>query len=199
MKKIIGLTGGIGSGKTAASDYFAEKGITVVDADVVSREVVEPEMPAWNDIRQHFGDEVLLGDRTLNRPALREIVFNDPEQRKILESFTHPRIRDEIIKQLQNATSDYVILSSPLLIESGQAALTSSVIVVDVSESTQISRTSSRDQNTPEQVKQIIAAQIRRDDRLSKADFILTNEGSLEELYQQIDELHESFLSESAH
>jgi len=196
-KLIVGLTGGIGSGKTSVSDYLHEQGICVVDADVVARIVVEPGKPAWLDIKKHFGDEVLLENQTLNRPWLRQQVFADPEQRKVLEKFTHPRIRDEIISQLQAADSPYTILVSPLLIESGQYQLVEHIVVVDVPEEVQVQRTCSRDANGAEQVKRIIAAQISRSDRLSKADDVLDNSGDLAGLQHQAAELHKKLLKAS--
>ena len=193
-KFIVGLTGGIGSGKTAVSDYLHQQGICIVDADVVARVIVEPGKPAWSDIKEHFGDEVLLEDQTLNRPWLRQQVFADPEQRKALEKFTHPRIREEIIHQLQAADSAYTILVSPLLIESGQYQLVERIVVVDIPEEVQVERTCSRDANDAEQVKRIIAAQISRKDRLAKADDVLDNSGDLEGLQNQAAELHQRLL-----
>jgi len=193
-KLIVGLTGGIGSGKTAVSDYLHQQGICIVDADVVARLVVEPGKPAWQDIKEHFGDEVLLADQTLNRPWLRQKVFTDPEQRKVLERFTHPRIRDEIVRQLQNSYSAYTVLVSPLLIESGQYQLVERIVVVDVPEEVQVERTCSRDANDAEQVKRIIAAQISRKDRLAKADHVIDNSGDLAGLQNQATELHQLLL-----
>ena len=121
---IVGLTGGIGSGKTAASDYFASLGVLIVDADVVAREIVEPNTPVWQQIRDHFGPKVLNEDQSLNRPWLRQKVFQQPEERKWLESVTHPAIREEIILQLQQPTEHYAMLASPLLFESSQSDMT---------------------------------------------------------------------------
>lgn len=193
-KTIIGLTGGIGSGKTAVSDYLHQQGICIVDADIVARIVVEPGKPAWQDIKEHFGDEVLLEDQSLNRPWLRQQVFANPELRKALERFTHPRIRDEIIRQLQTSDSAYTILVSPLLIESGQYQLVERIVVVDVPEEVQVERTCSRDANDTEQVKRIIAAQIPRQDRLAKADDVIDNSGDLAGLQNQSEELHQQLL-----
>jgi dephospho-CoA kinase len=191
MKKIIiGLTGGIGSGKTAVSDRFKALGIHIVDADIAARTVVEPNKPAWNDIKNLFGVEVLLEDQTLNRAWLRQQVFADNDKRKKLEDITHPRIRDEIVRDLNNSISNYTILVSPLLIESGQLELVEKVIVVDVPESIQIERASDRDNADIEQVKRIIAAQISREKRLSYADFVINNTVSFNKLDKLIIELH---------
>lgn len=196
MKKtIIGLTGGIGSGKTAVSDRFKALGIHIVDADIAARTIVEPNEPAWNDIKAFFGAEVLLEDQTLNRAWLRQQVFADNDKRKKLEEFTHPRIRDEIVRDLASSTSAYTLLASPLLIESGQFNLVEKVIVVDVPESTQVERTCARDNNDAEQVKRIIAAQIPREQRLTHADWVIDNSLPLETLDARIEVLHQELLN----
>jgi dephospho-CoA kinase len=191
---IIGLTGGIGSGKTAVSDRFKALGIHVVDADIAARTIVAPHQPAWNDIKEFFGRDVLLEDQTLNRAWLREQVFADEAKRKQLEAFTHPRIRDEIIRDLASSSSVYTILASPLLIESKQAALVNKVIVVDVPEAIQIERTCSRDNNDALQVKRIIAAQISRDKRLTHAHWVIDNSLPLKTLDTRVESLHQELL-----
>lgn len=193
-KLIIGLTGGIGSGKTAVSDRFKALGIHIVDADIAARTVVEPHKAAWHDIKDFFGPEVLLADQTLNRAWLRQQVFADSEKRKTLETFTHPRIRDEIIRDLASSTSAYTILVSPLLIESGQFKLVEKVIIIDVPEAVQIERTCSRDNNDIEQVKRIIAAQLPREQRLTHGDWIIDNSEPLETLTSRIESLHQELL-----
>lgn len=194
---IIGLTGGIGSGKTAVSDRFKALGIHIVDADIAARVIVEPNKPAWQDIKDYFGEEVLLADQNLNRAWLRQQVFADPDKRKKLEQITHPRIREEIIRDLKSSTSNYTILSSPLLIESGQAKLVEKTIVVDVSEQLQIDRTCSRDNNDVEQVKRIIAAQLPREERLQHGDWVIDNSQSLVALDNQVEALHRELLKQS--
>jgi len=194
QKLIIGLTGGIGSGKTAVSDRFKAFGIHIVDADIAARTVVEPNKAAWHDIKDFFGPEILLADQTLNRAWLRQQVFADSEKRKALETFTHPRIRDEIIRDLASSTSAYTILVSPLLIESGQFKLVEKVIIIDVPEAVQIERTCSRDNNDIEQVKRIIAAQLPREQRLTHGDWIIDNSEPLETLTSRIESLHQELL-----
>ncbi|HCG79722.1 MAG TPA: dephospho-CoA kinase [Oceanospirillales bacterium] len=191
---ILGLTGGIGSGKSAASAYFRDQGIVVVDADIVAREVVEPGQPALLAIKQRYGSEALHDDGTLNRAWLRAKVFAEPDERKWLESQTHPRIRDSIIAQLKAATSPYAILESPLLFESGQSELVARTLVIDVPEEIQVERASSRDGNEEEQIRRIIAAQIPRSERLQRADDAVDNSGNLEALYSQLEPLHQSYL-----
>lgn len=194
---IVGLTGGIGSGKTAASDWFAAQGITVVDADVVAREVVAIGEPALVEIAQSFGDWALLPDGTLNRLALRQHVFEHPEDRKKLEQITHSRIHAAMSKQLEAATSPYVILVSPLLLESGKAGLASlcqRILVVDVPESVQRTRAGARDGQTPESIDRIIAVQIARHERVALADDIVVNDGELAHLYAQLKVKHDEYL-----
>ena len=191
---ILGLTGGIGSGKTAASDYLATKGITIVDADIVAREVVEPQQPAWQAITERYGNEVLLTDQSLNRAWLRQKVFAEPDERKWLESQTHPRIRDAIIQQLQASRSAYSVLVSPLLFESGQYQLTQHSLLIDVPVDVQVERACQRDGNDEEQIRRIIAAQMSRDDKREKANDIADNSQDLDHLYRQLDELHATYL-----
>lgn len=191
---ILGLTGGIGSGKSAASAYFRDQGIVVVDADIVAREVVEPGQPALLAIKQRYGSEALHDDGTLNRAWLRAKVFAEPDERKWLESQTHPRIRDSIIAQLKAATSPYAILESPLLFESGQSELVARTLVIDVPEEIQVERASSRDGNEEEQIRRIIAAQLPRSERLQRADDAVDNSSNLEALYSQLEPLHQSYL-----
>jgi len=194
-KLVIGLSGGIGSGKTAVSDRFKALGIHVVDADIAARTIVEPNKPAWQDIKEFFGNEVLLEDQTLNRAWLRQQVFADTDKRKKLEKFTHPRIRAEIIRDLDNSNSVYTLLVSPLLIESGQIKLVEKVIIIDVPEALQIERTCSRDNNDSEQVKRIIAAQLPREKRLQHADWVIDNSEPLETLDTRIESLHQELLT----
>jgi dephospho-CoA kinase len=191
---VVGITGGIGSGKSAVTDHLATLGITVVDADKVARVVVEPGTSGLAAITEHFGSDVLLANGGLDRAALRKIVFDNHNERKVLEEITHPRIRDEIIRQLSEASSPYVVLSSPLLLESGQNTLADYVVVVDVPEEVQLKRTMARDDNSEALVNQIMAAQLDRQTRLSRADASIMNDTSLEELYERVEALHEDLL-----
>ncbi len=197
MPYIVGLTGGIGSGKSAASQWFEHKDIHVVDADVVAREVVQPGQPALEKIAQHFGDWVLQADGQLDRRALRDYIFQHPEARQQLEAITHPIIRQSILSQLQQAQSAYVILVSPLLFETGQDRMTHRNLLVDVSEATQLKRASQRDAQSTEQIQKIIATQMPRSEKLKRADDVVHNEGTLDELYQQLMRLHTDYLTRS--
>jgi dephospho-CoA kinase len=195
---VVGVTGGIGSGKSAVTDRFADQGITVVDADLAARVIVEPGRPALQAIAEHFGADILLADGNLDRAALRTQVFADAAQRQWLEQLTHPLIGQEILAQLAASQSPYTILSSPLLLETSQGELTDCVVVVDVPQETQVARTMSRDDNDETQVKRIIAAQMPRQQRLDKADYVIDNSRTLDELDQAVKSLHEEFIAMAA-
>ena len=194
MTLIVGLTGGIGSGKSAASQWFETQGINVVDADIVAREIVEKGQPALAQIQSAFGDWVILESGELNRKALREHIFQHPSARQQLEDITHPAIRQSIIVQLAQASSPYVILVSPLLFETNQHLLTQRTLLIDASIELQIQRASQRDGQSVEQIENIIQAQMPRDRKLDLADDITVNDGHLEHLYTQLQKLHLHYL-----
>ena len=194
MTLIVGLTGGIGSGKSAASQWFETQGINVVDADIAAREIVEKGQPALAQIQSAFGDWVLLESGELNRKALREHIFQHPFARQQLEEITHPAIRQSIIVQLEQANSPYVILVSPLLFETNQHLLTQRTLLIDASIELQIPRASQRDGQSVEQIENIIQAQMPRDRKLDLADDIAINDGHLEHLYTQLQKLHLHYL-----
>lgn len=193
-KFIVGLTGGIGSGKSAVSERFEALGIKVVDADIASRVIVEPGRPALAAIEDHFGTGVIAADGTLDRAALRKIVFEDEAERRQLESITHPAINTYIAEELAGAESAYAILAHPILVETGQTAICSRVLVVDVPESLQVERTMARDDNPESQVKAIMAAQASREERLAAADDVIVNDADLDHLDREVARLHESYL-----
>ncbi len=195
MNLVIGVTGGIGSGKTAVTNRFQSLGITVVDADLASRVIVEPGQPALTEIEAHFGSNVITKDGALDRRALRDIVFNNPDERKWLEQLTHPLIGQEIVSQLQASQSAYTILVSPLLLESAQHQMAQRILVIDAPVETQVARTISRDDATENSVKAIIEVQMDRDTRLKKADDVITNNKSLNELHTNVDALHNTYLA----
>lgn len=198
MKFVLGLTGGIGSGKSAASQWFEAQGIAVVDADIVAREVVDIGQPTLQQIQQAFGDWVLLKDGSLNRRVLREHIFQSPEARKTLENITHPAIRTSIIQQLHAAQSPYAILVSPLLFETNQHELTQHTLLIDAAIELQIQRASQRDGQNVEQIQKIIAAQMPREQKRAMADDIVLNDGELEHLYAHLTPLHEKYLQMTA-
>lgn len=195
MKLIVGVTGGIGSGKTAVTDFFAAKGITIVDADVAARIVVEPGKPALTAIAKRYGKDILLGDGALNRRQLREIIFQDDAERIWLEALLHPLIREQIIAELEQAPSEYVVFVSPLMIETDQQELIHRLLVVDVSVETQIIRCTQRDSMTREQAEAIVRQQSSRQDKLNAADDVVDNEGSMDLLHQQLESLHQQYSS----
>ena len=195
MRFILGLTGGIGSGKSAASAWFERQGICVVDADIVAREVVAVGSPVLQQLVKSFGDWVLLDNGELDRRALREYVFKDDAARQTLNGITHPAIRQSILQQLQDATSPYVILVSPLLFESKQNELTSRTLLIDASVDLQIQRASQRDGQSLAQIENIIAAQMSREQKQALADDIVVNDAELEDLYQQLRPLHLKYLA----
>ncbi|WP_298634460.1 dephospho-CoA kinase [uncultured Umboniibacter sp.] len=191
---ILGVTGGIGSGKSAATDHLQQLGVTVVDADLCSRVVVQPGRPALQAIFSHFGERLKSADGSLDRAALRQLIFSDPEQKSWLEALLHPLIRNEIQTQLQNADGPYAVLSSPLLFETKQSELCDQVLVIDVDEATQRQRTLSRDGVSEKQVEAIMAAQLQRKKRLDKADYVIDNSGSLEQLHNALQQFHEALI-----
>jgi dephospho-CoA kinase len=191
MTLIIGLTGGIGSGKSAASEHFVSLGVTVVDADQVAREVVGLGKPALVAITDHFGQRMLLTDGTLDRARLRERIFADADAKQWLESLLHPLIRQEITAQLAAVDAPYAILVSPLLFETGQNSMTDHTLVIDCDEATQQQRVQVRDGNTPKQIQAIMASQLSREERNRRADKIIVNNGSLDVLHQAIDDYHQ--------
>ncbi|WP_454254519.1 dephospho-CoA kinase [Pseudomonas sp. Marseille-Q8238] len=192
---ILGLTGGIGSGKSAAAQHFIDLGVHLVDADHAARWVVEPGRPALERIVEHFGPQVLQADGHLNRAALRQLIFEDAEQRHWLESLLHPLIGNEIRDYLAKATSPYAILVSPLLIESGQKQMTQRVLVVDAPEHLQVQRTMQRDQSPEEQVRAILKVQASREERLRHADDVLLNDRDAAWLRSEVERLHRFYLT----
>ncbi len=194
MPLIVGITGGIGSGKSAVTQRFEQHDITVVDADLAARVIVEPGRPALAAIAEHYGADILQPDGCLDRAALRARVFSDAGERAWLEQLTHPLIGQEIVDQIKASRSPYTILSSPLLLETSQKGLVNCVVVVDVPEDMQLQRTMQRDSNDEAQVKRIMAAQISRADRLAQADIVIDNSRSLSELDSLVEELHKEFL-----
>lgn len=192
---ILGLTGGIGSGKSAAAQHFIDLGVHLVDADNAARWVVEPGRPALAKIVEHFGAHVLQANGELDRSALRGLIFQDPEQRRWLETLLHPLIGQEIISYLARAESPYAILVSPLLVESGQYRMTQRVLVIDAPEQLQIQRTMQRDSTSEEQVQAILKAQASREQRLSHADDVLINDRDPAWLKSEVERLHHFYLT----
>ncbi|AZZ99552.1 dephospho-CoA kinase [Pseudoalteromonas sp. R3] len=197
-KWILGLTGGIGAGKTTVSDFLNRLGIVVVDADIVAREVVEPGSDGLAAIVTHFGEQILTTEGTLDRQALRETIFSDEKEKLWLNTLLHPMIREQLLAQLTRAQSDYVILSAPLLFENGLEQYCDKTLLVDVPVEVQIARTCKRDNSQRQQIERIIEAQMSRADKRDKADFILDNDQPIEAMHKQLNTLHQTFLQQAA-
>jgi dephospho-CoA kinase len=196
---IIGLTGGIGSGKSTVSHHFESLGVPVIDADIITRELVAPGQPALQEIAQQFGPDILLADGTLDRAQLRQRVFEHDDERKKLEAILHPRVRESMRQRVttlrdSNPPPPYCILSIPLLIESGWTELIQRVLVVDASPTQQRQRASQRDGLNMEQINAVISSQVDRDTRLAAADDIIHNDADIAALHAQIDTLHQRYL-----
>lgn len=191
---VVGLTGGIASGKTTVADLFAKKQITLVDADIVAREVVAIGTPGLIQIAKYFGSTILLESGELNRPKLRELIFADDDNKKWLNNLLHPLIHNELLRQLSESRSTYTLLVAPLLVENNLMAICDHILVVDVAESLQLERTVQRDKVSEAQVKSILASQASREQRLAVADSVIINNGSLSALQSKVDKLHQKFL-----
>jgi dephospho-CoA kinase len=193
-KYIVGLTGGIGSGKSTVAEAFKRLGIRVIDADQASRAVVEPGSNALSAIVNHFADQQLLVDGQLNRAALREIIFNNPEQKVWLEELLHPLIGQWIARQIEQTTSSpYIILESPLLFETDQHKSVNITLLIDLPPELQKLRASQRDAVSPEQIEAIINTQMSRESKVSLADVIFDNSLTLESIDQRVLDLHCQF------
>lgn len=182
----IGLTGGIASGKSVVADMFAELGVSVIDTDVIAREVVQPGRPALDDIRERFGESVIDPDGNLDRAAMREFIFSDDNARLDLEAILHPRIGAETRRQADAADGDYQIIVVPLLVGSPLVHFVDRILVVDCDEDTQIQRLLARDAETIEQARRILAAQASRGERLTIADDVINNDHSLAQVHKQV-------------
>ena len=191
---LVGLTGGIGSGKSTVASVFKRLGVKVVDADQASRAVVEPESETLKTIIDHFKGETLLVDGQLNRSALRDIIFNNPEHKAWLEGLLHPLINGWISQQLeQPTTSPYVILESPLLFETNQYKMINTSLLVDVSPELQIARASQRDRVNKSQIQAIIDTQMSRQQKVELADFIFDNSLAMDSIEKRVIEFHNQF------
>lgn len=195
---VIGLTGGIGSGKSTVANLFAERDVPIIDADVVAREVTQPGTPGFKSIVKHFGTEILQANGTLDRSQLRHIIFNDSKQRLWLENLLHPLIRDAMQEQIRNHyKAPYIIAVIPLLLEVEFYSFINRILVVDAPEAEQIDRVLERDKTNRDQVQAILKTQARREDRTSRAHDVIINDGKLADLIPQVDKLHAQYLQMS--
>lgn len=192
---VIGLTGGIGCGKSAAAEIFAQLGVAVIDTDQISRRLTEAGQPALAAIREQFGGDYFLPDGNLDRARLRHRVFSDPEAKSKLERILHPLIKEEVRRLLAEVLAPYAIVAVPLLLETGNYGdLVQRILVVDCTESQQVERVVARSKLSADEVRAIMAAQIGRSERLRMADDICNNDGDLHGLRRQIVELHQKYL-----
>ena len=191
----IGLTGGIASGKSSAARAFNNLGIEVISADEIAKNLLQKNSPALKQVVQKFGLEILNADSELDRKKLRELIFNDSKKRKILNSITHPAIREKMIYLAQSASSPYVVLEIPLLIESGMQSLVNRVLVVTTEEKIQLKRIMQRDNCSLEQANNILKAQTSNENRMQYADDCIINSGSINKLNNQVQLLHQKYLS----
>lgn len=195
MALVIGLTGGIGSGKTTVADQFNQQfDIEIIDADIAAREVVEPGTQGLQAIVDKFGEQILNDNSTLDRKKLRDVIFSDDKAKTWLNELLHPMIRRRMLNQIEQVHSPYCLLVIPLMVENGLQRLADRVLVVDVSELTQINRTMTRDQVSYQQVESILKSQASRAERLAIADDVVNNDG-IEPLAEQIERLHHQYLA----
>ena len=195
---VIGITGGIGSGKTTVADMFADLGVPVIDADEIARQVVARGRPAHEEIVEQFGRDMLTDSGELDRGKMRERVFSDPDKRERLEAIVHPRVYAEMERRLDGLESAYAIVVVPLLIETGGQSIVDRVLVVDSPEELQVERTLRRDGTTREAVEKILAAQIDRESRLAAADDVIENDASESALRDAVSRLHRGYLKAAA-
>ncbi len=190
---IIGLTGGIGSGKSTAAERFAQHGVTVIDADAIARQLAQPGQAAFERIVAHFGECILDSQGRIDRRRLRDIVFRQPRQKAALEAILHPLVRQEMQRQATQAKGNYCIFMIPLLFETGQTDLVDRVLVIDAPEALQIARARQRDQSDSREIERIMRQQIDRQTRLSLADDVIHNSGDLRSLHAAVDALHHKY------
>ena len=191
---IIGLTGGIGSGKSAAADLFSNLGIDTIDADDLAKDSLNINSPGYKLFIKEFGEKYLDKNRNINRELLRKDIFNDPVTKLKLENIIHPLVRSGIQSFIDSYSSDYCIIIVPLIFETNSSKLYDRILVIDCDIETQISRTSKRDNQTNNEIKNIINKQASRDQRLSIADEVIENNGTLESLKNDVLEMHKKYM-----
>ncbi len=190
----IGLTGGIGSGKTTVANLFQKRGTPIIDADKISHALVEPGMPGLNQIAASFGNKILDSNGRLNRPKMRELIYSSPDKKKLLESILHPLVYEAIDKEVCKQNTTYCILSVPLLIETEQCHRVDRVLVVDIPIKMQYARVKARDGLMEEEIERIVSAQASRDKKLAKADDVISNSSDISSLDKQVEKLHNFYL-----
>ena len=191
---IIGLTGGIGSGKSAAADFFQNEGISVIDTDQLARKVIEKDTPGYSKVVDSFGANILDNNDSIDRAKLREAVFHDSEKRKILESITHPLVRELMVQKISSSTSPYSIIMVPLIFETNSAKNYDRVLVIDCDVEIQLERAMARDENSADLIQKIIDSQCSRSERLSIANDVIPNNHSIEDLQKRSLAMHNFYL-----
>ena len=191
---IIGLTGGIGSGKSAAANFFQNEGISVIDTDQLARKVIEKDTPGYSKVVDSFGANILDNNDSIDRAKLREAVFHDSEKRKILESITHPLVRELMVQKISSSTSPYSIIMVPLIFETNSAKNYDRVLVIDCDVEIQLARASIRDENSADLIQKIIDSQCSRSERLSIANDVIPNNHSIEDLQKRSLAMHNFYL-----
>ena len=191
---IIGLTGGIGSGKSAAADFFQNEGISVIDTDQLSRKVIEKDTPGYSKVVDSFGTNILDNNDSIDRAKLREEVFHDDEKREILESITHPLVRELMVQKISSSTSPYTIIMVPLIFETNSAKNYDRVLVIDCDVEIQLERAMARDENSADLIQKIIDSQCSRSERLSIANDVIPNNHSIEDLQKRSLAMHNFYL-----
>ena len=191
---IIGLTGGIGSGKSAAADFFQNEGISVIDTDQLARKVIEKDTPGYSKVVDSFGSNILDNNDSIDRAKLREEVFHDNEKRKILESITHPLVRELMVQKISSSTSPYSIIMVPLIFETNSAKNYDRVLVIDCDVEIQLARATIRDENSADLIQKIIDSQCSRSERLSIANDVIPNNHSIEDLKKRSLAMHNFYL-----
>ena len=190
---IVGLTGGVASGKTAVSRVLREEGAYIIDADQIARELVQPHKPAWNELVRAFGKEILQEDGSIHRRKLADKVFTDPEQRKVLNQILHPRIKEEMDRRTkeigQKDPEAIVVIDAPLLVELGVYRKVDQLIVITSTQMQQMERLKERDGRSPEEALRLFSSQMPVEEKVKLADFVIRNEGSLEETKKKAKEV----------
>jgi len=198
MSYIVALTGGIGSGKSTVASAFAARGAAIVDADIIAREVVQPGAPALEALSQRFGKQIIHSDGSLNRPLLREKIFNNNEDKQWVNNLIHPLVHARTLQFFSETSAPYILWVVPLLVENGLQSKADRVLVVDVTLEIQLSRTMKRDSVSLQQAQQIISAQVSRSQRLAYADDIIDNNGAPDTIGSRVDVLHNCYLKLAA-
>lgn len=192
----IGLTGGIGSGKSTVAEFFSNLGITVIDADIIAHQLTQSGSDGFKEIKQLLGEEFITKDGKLDRKKIAQTIFSNPSKKMALEKILHPKIKQRMLREIEQAkSSHYIILAIPLLFESDFTDLVDRIIVIDADDDLRIKRTQLRDDRTEEQIKDIMSHQLDREHRLQQADDILNNNGDLKDLSDAVTRLHRKYMT----